>query len=179
MSDYPITLPYGIQRCNAVYAVWHQGIKNSNIYVGNVGYITPDGKVQHISKKMLRYVDKDIDKLIIYQGKRVCMQSKQYASNSDQILKTVDISLEAAKIWCANNTDCAGFHIVDDKTVTFFKKAGVKCGETLHTFNSMLPLTEDPYTYDNGCITVWKPLVLKIRNRDDTFLKLDNKTINL
>ena len=74
---------------------------------------------------MLRYVDKDIDKLIIYQGKRVCMQSKQYASNSDQILKTVDISLEAAKIWCANNTDCAGFHIVDDKTVTFFKKAGV------------------------------------------------------
>ena len=31
MSDYPITLPYGIQRCNAVYAVWHQGIKNSNI----------------------------------------------------------------------------------------------------------------------------------------------------
>ena len=52
MSDYPETIPFGIQRCNAVYA-WHQGIKNSNIYVGNVGYITPDGKVQHISKNML------------------------------------------------------------------------------------------------------------------------------
>ena len=174
MSDYPTSVPSGIQRCNAVYAVWYQGIKNSNIYVGNVGYITPDGEVQHISKNMLMFVDKDIDKLITYQGKRVCMQSKQYASNTDQILKTANMSLEAAKIWCANNTNCAGFHILNDTTVTFFKKTGVQCGETLQTLNSMLPLTEDPYTYENGCTTVWKPLVLKIQNRNNDFLKNDN-----
>ena len=174
MSDYPESIPFGIQRCNAVYAVWHQGIKNSNIYVGNVGYITPDGKVQHISKNMLMYIDNNVNKLITYTTKRVCMQSKQYMSNTNQILKTVDMSLEAAKVWCANNKECAGFHILDDRTVTFFKKAGVQCGESLQTYNSMLPLTEDPYTYENGCTTVWKPLVLKIKNPNNNYLTSDN-----
>ena len=180
MSDYPSTIPTGIQRCNAVYAVWNQGIKNSNIYVGNVGYITPDGKVQHISKNMLMYLDKQVDKLITYQDKRVCMQSKQYLSNTNQILKTVAMTLEDARTQCANNTNCAGFHILNDTNetgmgmVTFFKKAGVQCGETLQTFNSMLPLTEDPYTYDYGCTTVWKPLILKIKNPNNKFLTTDN-----
>ena len=70
-------------------------------------------------------------------------------------------SLEAAKIYLANNTDCAGFHMINNDTITFFKKAGVQCGETLQTYNSMLPLTEDRNT---ECITVWKPLVYKIKN---------------
>lgn len=180
MSDYPENIPTGIQRCNAVYAVWNQGITNSNIYVGNVGYITPDGEVQHISKNMLMYLDSKVDKLITYQGKRVCMQSKQYMTNTDQILKTVAMTLEDARTWCANNTNCAGFHILNDTNetgmgmVTFFKKAGVLCGETLQTFNSMLPLTEDPYTYDHGCTTVWKPLILKIKNPNNQFLTTDN-----
>ena len=78
MSNYPTTIPDRIQRCNAIYSVWYQGVKNTNVYVGNVGYITPDGEVQHISYTMLYYLDNNIDKLIIYDNYRVCLQSKQY-----------------------------------------------------------------------------------------------------
>ena len=172
MSNYPTTIPDRIQRCNAIYSVWYQGVKNTNVYVGNVGYITPDGEVQHISYTMLSYLDNNIDKLIIYDNYRVCLQSKQYVSNSDQVYTTkTNMSLEAAKIYLANNKDCAGFHMIDNNAITFFKKAGVLCGETLQTYNSMLPLTEDRVI---SCITVWKPLVYKIKNPNNKFLTDDN-----
>ena len=125
MSIYPERVPSGLQRCNAIYTVWYPGITNSNIYVGNVGYITPDSKVQHIGVNMLQY-DNSYNNLLTYPHNRVCRYSKQYTSNTNQILKTVTMNIENAKKWCANNTNCAGFEIIDNRTVTFFKVASVR-----------------------------------------------------
>ena len=130
MSDYPYTnhhsygwgkrLPSELQRCNALYKVWNTGIVNTNIYVGNVGYVTHEGTMQHIAHNLLMFEDNNIDGLITYAGSRVCRNSKQYLSNTDQILGTYNHSLEDAKNLCASNAQCAGFEIVGT-TVTFFK----------------------------------------------------------
>ena len=148
-----LSLSDELERCNAIYTVWYPNVKNTNIYVGNVGYITPDGKIKHFSKDLIQY-DDDYKNLITYQSHRVCRHSKQFKSNPNQIMKTTSMSIEQAKRWCANNKNCAGFDMIE-KSVTFFYKGIVYCGESLGTLNSMLPLTEDYYT---TCTTVWKPL---------------------
>jgi hypothetical protein len=180
MSDYPYTqhhntgwtkrLPSELQRCNALFKVWNSGIVNTNIYVGNVGYVTHEGTMQHIAYNLLLFKDNDIDSLITFTGSRVCRNSKQYLSNTNQILEQGNHSLEDAKNLCANNVNCAGFEMIGT-SVTFFRKSQVYCGETTATLNSMLPLTEDPY---QNYTTVWKPLVLKIKNPNNSYLDSDN-----
>ena len=172
MSNYPYTLPSELQRCNALFKVWNSGIVNTNIYVGNVGYVTHEGAIQHIAYNLLLYKDKNYDSLITYVGSRVCRNSKQYKSNNKQIIKTTTYgSIEDAKHWCANNAHCAGFEMIGT-TATFFWKAKVFCGEKTATLNSMMPLTEDPY---QSYTTVWKPLVLKIKNPNRAYLESDNR----
>ena len=177
MSVYPQGPPPGIQKCNTFYQVWHEDTVNTNIYVGNVGYVTPGGTIQHIAGTMLNYIDNDVNSLNIFNNQRVCFTSKQYKSiNGDPRLKTVSGGnwdrVEYRKQWCANNKDCAGFHTINGIT-TFFKKTGVKCGEKLSTLNSKLPFTEDIY---QDCITVWKSLQPTIYNPNNKFLKTDNAT---
>ena len=181
MSDYPYTrhhsygwgkrLPGELRRCNALYKVWNTGIVNTNIYVGNVGYVTHEGTMQHIAYNLLMYEDNNIDGLISYAGSRVCRNSKQYKSNRNQIMKRATFQLEDAKHWCATNAHCAGFEIIGT-SVTFYWKAKVYCGEKTATLNSVLPLTEDPY---RNYTTFWKPLVLKIKNPNRGYLESDNR----
>ena len=166
MSDYPgysrekpgwtQRIPRGMRKCNALYKVWHTTIPNFNVYVGNVGYVSSVGIMNHLSNNMLTY-DDSYDTLRTFTNKRVCRNSRQYLSNRKQIMGTYTYSsIDEAKEACANNAECAGFEMLGTRA-TFFLKANISCGHRVRTLNSMLPLTEDPY---QSYVTVWKSLVM-------------------